>query len=91
VELQGDHREAERCYRPALAIRELIHSSGSIDVALTRNNLGKLLTGIGRGDEALPLLASAVAVLEARLDRNHPHLATARANLRAARAQTGRV
>ena len=51
------------------------------DVALTRNNLGKLLNEMGRPVEAVPMLAAAVAVLEKRLPAGHPSLALARDNL----------
>jgi hypothetical protein len=54
----------------------------SLDVALTHNNLGRLLTDLGRPDETVPLLEAAVAVLEDRLAPRHPHLSTVRKNLR---------
>jgi len=39
----------------------------SPDVALVRNNLGKLLISVGRPREAVPLLKSAHAILAGRL------------------------
>ncbi len=78
--------EAERCYRRALAIKERLFGRDSPDAALTSNNLGKLLTRMGRPDEAIPLLQQALAVFEARLTPGHPHLAVVRKNLQEATA-----
>jgi len=79
---RGQSEEAENHYRRALAIKEKLLGAASPDVALTRNNLGKLLTNMGRSAEAVPLLEAAVVALETRLPPGHPHLSAARENLR---------
>jgi hypothetical protein len=52
-----------------------------VDIAVTRNNLGQLLTQMGRFEEAHALLGHAIRSLERHFPRDHPHLAAARKNL----------
>jgi len=84
------HAMIHPSFIPPRAIRELrdltrrrkkLLGAGSPDAALTRNNLGALLSARGRCGEAAALLESAVATLERRLEPGHPHVALARANL----------
>jgi len=79
---RGHYLEAERQYQRALAIKEKVLGAESLDVALTRNSFGMLLTDLGRPAEAVPLLEPAVAILEGCLGPSHPHLSAARENLR---------
>ncbi len=79
---RGRHREAERYYRRALAIQRRLLGNDSPDVALTANNLGRLLATLGRREEAIALLREAVAVLQARLAPAIRNLRKARKNLR---------
>jgi hypothetical protein len=67
-------------------MHEQLAGPRSPDVALLRDNLGKLLTSVGRSGEAVPLLKSALAILQARLAPRHPHLGKVRKNLREAMA-----
>jgi hypothetical protein len=80
-------REFYRC-RAALPtgseIKINLLGPGNPDVALTEQNLGGQLHRLGRSEEAVPLLQSAVAVLKARLIPGHPTLLIALANLRQA-------
>ena len=81
---QGNYKEAEENYRRALSIKERLLGADSPYVALTCSNLGSLLTVLGRRSESVPLLVSAIAILETRLTRAHPQLVLARENPRKA-------
>ena len=64
-------------------IQELLGCQ-SPDAATTRHNLGSLLRRAGRYTEAIPLIESAIAILEEQLSPGHPHLTIARENLQKA-------
>ncbi len=81
---ERNYQEAEENYRRALSIKERLLGADSTDVALTCSNLGSLLTVLGRRSESVPLLKSAIAILETRLTPAHPQLVLARENLRTA-------
>ena len=65
-------------------MNEKVLGAGNPDAALLCNNLGKLLTSLGRSEEAVPLFRFALAVLKGRLAPGHPHLRKVRKNLRRA-------
>lgn len=71
---QKNCKKAEQHYRRALAIKEKLLDADSPDVALTRSNLGSLLSILGRRSESVPLLKSAITILEGQLTPAHPQL-----------------
>jgi tetratricopeptide (TPR) repeat protein len=79
----GAHRNAEHDYRRALAIEENTAGVDAPDTALTRQGLGRLLCEMGRSDEGVPLLQSALIDLRARLPEEHPYVTAARESLAA--------
>ena len=83
--------EAEQAYRQALVIKENLLGPDSVEVALTRQNLGSLLISLGRLPEGVALLESAVAILDRSLVPSHPFLVRAHENLlHAARCLTSK-
>ncbi len=61
---RGDDALAEQRFRDALAVQDEALPEDHDEPALTRSNLGALLTRLGRWEEAEPLLLRAYTVLE---------------------------
>jgi tetratricopeptide (TPR) repeat protein len=83
----GEIQEAEMLYRSAMRIRRQL-LDGSPDLALTMNNLGRLLRLSGRTEEARNLARRAAQILAACLPTDHPSRMAAERNLRLALAET---
>jgi len=83
-DLRGRPAEAELHYRRSMAIKERLLGNASLDLALTRSNLGRLLHTGGESREAVTLLRQAVVTMQSQLPADHPHLLAARRNLRQA-------
>ena len=86
VEGRGSHVGASILYRRALWIHES-RGRGSLDVALTCNNLGRLLAESSELEQACGLLERAVQIMER--SGATQYLASARRNLEYARAVRG--
>jgi tetratricopeptide (TPR) repeat protein len=83
---RGENQEAETLYRSALHIRQQL-LDGSPDLALTMNNLGRLLRLCGRAPEARDLALRATQILAACLPADHPSRVAAERNLHLALAE----
>ena len=85
---RGDHAEAERPYRRALAIKERLLGPGHPEVGVTLSNLALALD---RRDStgAIALYAQAIDVLGRALEPGHPTLVVCATNLAAARHGAG--
>ena len=90
VVLLGNHAEAERLYRRALAIKERAQGPDHPDVGMTLNNLAVCCTAQGRFVEAEAFYQRALAIFEATLGPDHPHVAACRENYALLR-ETGRA
>ncbi len=78
---RGDHAEAERLHRRALAIKEATLGGDHPELAITLANLSTTLRAAGRPDEAVPLDRRAHALLDGRVAPDHPTLALVRSRL----------
>ena len=80
-ELLGDLPRAEQDLREALAVRKLTDAEDSRSVSTLRNNLGTMLAGRGRLEEALAMHTLARANRVSRLGPVHPDVAMSDINI----------
>ncbi|WP_152629747.1 serine/threonine-protein kinase [Haliangium ochraceum] len=92
----GDFEAAANYERRALDAKESVFRDDGVetphpDVAQARNNLAASLVVMGRDEEALPLLESALAIRVQVLGDSHPLVAQSKTNLARALSALGRV
>ncbi|HWB78929.1 MAG TPA: serine/threonine-protein kinase [Nannocystaceae bacterium] len=80
-ELLGDLPRAEQDLRDALEVRKLTDAEDSRSVSTLRNNLGTMLAGRGRLEEALAMHTLARANRVSRLGPVHPDVAMSDINI----------
>jgi eukaryotic-like serine/threonine-protein kinase len=76
----GEHVEAERMHRDALAIAQRLHP-GAYEEGLSHNSLGNVLFSLSRYEEALPHFQQVLSIREESLGRRHPDTAIAIGNV----------
>jgi len=82
--------EAERACREELALLEKMFGADHANVAGALHNLGLLLNGLGRYDEAMTYSQRELTILQKALPPEHPHLAEARLGLASHYYETSR-
>ncbi len=78
---RGDHAEAERLHRRALAIKEATLGADHPELAITLANLATTLRAAGRPDEAIQFDRRAHTLLDGRVAADHPTLVLVRGRL----------
>ncbi len=79
----GNVARAVALYRKALGLKRELLGPGHVDVAITLNNLGKLLAETKRRNESLRLLKNALTIFKRALGSDHPSTKICRQNVRA--------
>jgi serine/threonine protein kinase/tetratricopeptide (TPR) repeat protein len=72
------HRDAEasiNALTQGLVLKRKLLGPDHPDVGLSEGNLGYVLEGVGRAEEALPHVEKSIAIQEKRLGSGHPNLA----------------
>jgi tetratricopeptide (TPR) repeat protein len=85
------HTEAEPLFRRALAMREKLLGRDHTDVAISLNNLAKLLKDTNRLGEAEPLMRRSLEINERTSGSDNPNVATNRNNLALLLKETNRM
>jgi len=74
-------REAQQCFRCALAVDRAVHGESHLDIASDLNWLGTALDAAGAVDQAEPSLRRALQIVQELVEAPHRRLATAFNNL----------